>query len=163
MENNRTIYFFQKQNGHIKIGMSKDPKARITSVGYKIKEILQCVYTYKSKTIPASRIESLIHSILEPYALGGEWFDITIEQGKEAVSLAVKHIKKVGHEKIPVWVRVSEELHLACIERAKLEGITVTEFIRRCIYSCMDYDVSIPVLGKINGNDRDDWLKGKIK
>jgi len=73
------IYLIQSlEDGHYKIGISKNPNKRIQQLNTGNSSPLKLINSYKSEF--AEKIEGALHRKYSYLHKNGEWFDLSIEQ-----------------------------------------------------------------------------------
>lgn len=77
MKNKRGyVYFISDVVGHIKIGVSEDPKTRIKQLQTGTIHPLRIVHLIRTKTMKdAYKVEALLHKKLKENCVEGEWFE----------------------------------------------------------------------------------------
>lgn len=100
------VYFIQAGKGHIKIGVSKDPEARLRElqVGASGRElVLLATLPFRSRE-EAFEMEKYLHAELAKFRINGEWFKRAITRhlrsgGKRVIGGTHNHpIKRLMHE-----------------------------------------------------------------
>jgi len=78
------VYFIRSETGEVKIGVSKDPKKRLSSLQAGNPVTLEILTTRKSNR--PYELESKLHSILSDLRVSGEWFDLGNKTPEECLN-----------------------------------------------------------------------------
>jgi len=73
---NRSVYMLRVPDGHVKIGIAKNPLGRLSTLqtGNHCRISVEGFTDIDPSGIPAEAMERRIHDLLEPYRVHGEWF-----------------------------------------------------------------------------------------
>lgn len=100
MSDRTFLYVIGREGGPVKIGVSKQPHARVLDLQTGCPFHLKLFYAHALPTrAEAMRHEEMIHGVYETDRLAGEWFDICEEQGQEAIETAIEidaHFRSLG-------------------------------------------------------------------
>lgn len=83
------VYIIQRGENEIKIGISKRPKARLSSLQVSSPDKLTLVHSEKPQTVSAIAVETALKVLLRPWRKSGEWFRCGAELGKVALHAAI--------------------------------------------------------------------------
>lgn len=129
------VYIIGHEDGPQKIGISKDPEFRQTTLGVEgcRKMACQCCLEGFSRQM-ARRIERHAHMILSDRHLYGEWFDVTVDEAQQAISTAVESAQ--AGDPLPVvkmkrvTIDLDPDLHLRLKTLVPGAGTTIADLIR---------------------------------
>jgi predicted GIY-YIG superfamily endonuclease len=101
------VYFIQAGKGHIKIGVSKDPEARLKDlqVGSSGRELVVLATLPFNTRAEAFEMEKYLHTELARFRINGEWFKRNITRylksgGKRVIGGTHNNpIKRLMHER----------------------------------------------------------------
>ena len=82
------IYVIKAANGHVKVGITADPLARLASLQTGSSQKLELVYACGVKSNDGFAVEQAAHAILWKHRLEGEWFDTTPDMAVAAIAAA---------------------------------------------------------------------------
>jgi len=87
-KNTKHVYVIAAENGPVKIGISKDPDARIHTLEKQSGRLISSQYVSPPHSA-ARYIEKAAHSHFSGARLEGEWFDVPFEEAKAFVEQLV--------------------------------------------------------------------------
>ncbi|KAA1057171.1 GIY-YIG nuclease family protein [Azospirillum argentinense] len=129
-----SVYVIAGDTGPVKIGVSINPKNRLSSVqnGHPHKLALRHVVPVAE----AYRIEGAVHAALADKRLNGEWFDVTADEARSAIDHAIETLKpnRVERRKsggTDLWILISR-LGLTMEMFADLCGMPVDKVKALC-------------------------------
>lgn len=82
------IYLIESDQGHVKIGYSQDPTARLAQLQTAHGKPLVLKYTREISEANTATMERIIHDQLKQYRLSGEWFDIASDIAQSEIDFA---------------------------------------------------------------------------
>jgi|SRR3990172_2221340 len=88
-----SVYVIQSDAGPVKIGVSRQPTARLKTVMQYQPFDAKVVHSICDEEICAFAIERAAHALLSAYRQRGEWFNVSPEQAIEAIAQAIEQIK----------------------------------------------------------------------
>lgn len=74
VENRQYVYLIKSESGLFKIGISTNPRARLSAIISSSGMGAELLAFYKTE-LPARDIEKKLHKLFETYRVRGEWFD----------------------------------------------------------------------------------------
>lgn len=82
------VYCIRAATGHVKVGISRNPDARLRQLQTGHPEALTMVWSEPVATKRAGSVERAIHQALSEKHLRGEWFTVTPDEAREAFAAA---------------------------------------------------------------------------
>jgi hypothetical protein len=82
------IYVVRASNGHVKVGITADPLARLASLQTGSSQKLELVYTCVVQSNEGFAVEQAAHNTLWKHRLEGEWFDTSPDMAVAAIAAA---------------------------------------------------------------------------
>lgn len=123
----RYVYFFQADNGHVKIGQSGDPRVRLNTLSYVVGHRLTVIGVMPSDDARAEEIA--IHRACDEHHFEGEWFRPDVRTKIE--SYRHRFLAELPEaRRVLIQTAVSPELCEALEARAKNEGRTLANLMR---------------------------------
>lgn len=121
--------------GPLKIGIAKNPAARVRQLQGGNPYRLKCLHTVDCGEYDAATIERMAHSLLRENRLSGEWFDVVVAEARAAVDEAITKIQKgefatLGTATCSINIRVDDNLKAAIDAAAEEQGLPVASFIK---------------------------------
>lgn len=105
------IYVVKSATGHVKIGITADPLARLASLQTGSSQKLELVYTCGVKSNDGYAVEQAAHAVLWKHRLEGEWFDTTPEMAVAAIAAASHRLNdpivEIPKDKIPAVLAIA--------------------------------------------------------
>lgn len=89
----KSLYVVQAQSGLVKIGIAKDPAARLEALQTGSPEHLALVHTHMPEDFPADAVERAAHDILRSMRRKGEWFEVSVEQAIDAIQAGLDRLR----------------------------------------------------------------------
>ena len=137
------VYIIGYDDGPKKIGMSKDPASRQKVLGVDGWREMPCVYHRQGfSRETARRIERHTHMMLAEKRIEGEWFDVTADEARTAISAAVASVQ--AGEQLPVVkpkrliIDLDPKLHNRLKIKAYEEGTTIADIARKLLSDWAD-------------------------
>lgn len=117
------IYVIRAVNGHVKIGITADPLARLASLQTGASQKLDLVYACAAQSNDGYAIEQAAHGILWKHRLAGEWFDTTADMAVAAIAAASHRLNdpivEITKDKIAAVLEVAARSDLAAAAKPK--------------------------------------------
>ena len=96
----KRVYVVHRRGGPTRIGVSKDPAARLKDL--RSPDELSLVWE-ESRQNDAQQVERAAHYLLREKHLGGEWFDVSPENAVSTVRRAIKLIEDGRPAPFRLW------------------------------------------------------------
>lgn len=135
-----SVYVMGNPRGPQKIGIAKNPAARLWAVQSGNHSTISLSFTERLERQAAAKVESHAHWLLRDRRLSGEWFNVTPEKAAEAVRTAIEAVSRGDAEGRPsvgrkmLWpdkvVAPLPEGTLARIDAVREDGESKTDFLR---------------------------------
>lgn len=121
------IYFFQDAKLRVKIGRTADPRRRLRALSGLVGHRLTIIGVMLSDDACAE--ESAIHRALAEHRIEGEWFDSIVVSKLDPYR--TRFLDDLPETDVLIQTWTSPELYDALVARAKSEGRTLANFVRR--------------------------------
>jgi hypothetical protein len=136
-----TLYIMESGTGDLKIGISKNPKARLRAMRSHNASEVEIVHVQELGD-DAWKVEGHAHRLLKPHHIKGEWFSTSVERALAAISSAVTCVangesvgRSVGRKKQyeeRITLPLSADM-LAAIDSSLADGEVRLDLIRAAI------------------------------
>lgn len=135
------VYVIGSAQGPQKIGVSDNLTSRVINLQAGKQARLAVVFSQERPRGDARLIERAAHDLLAAKRAEGEWFNVTIDEAIEAVSLAIGKVDSGEIELLPprapqsnvIGVRFERDERKALEVAAAAEDRALAAFIRRCV------------------------------
>lgn len=89
----RAVYVAQREDGLVKIGISKTPQNRVALLAARERMVIELRHTIDRPDGDALLVESIAHEQLTDREREREWFDVPVVAAVEAVQEAVRRVE----------------------------------------------------------------------
>ncbi len=89
------IYLMSRSDGAIKVGCSKNPRRRVTTLRSAQKSAIELKLLAEFPHPMASAVERATHFILSHHSKGAEWFSVSFDQACSAIEHAIDAVDAV--------------------------------------------------------------------
>lgn len=121
------VYFFQDKDTRVKIGQSTDPHRRLLALSRHAGHRLNVIGVMPSDE-PLTE-EAAIHSAFAEHCIEGEWFNAACVAAIDIYRPRFLARLPESQKLVQIWT--SPEFHAACVSRAKSEGRSLANWLRR--------------------------------
>ncbi|TIW23120.1 MAG: GIY-YIG nuclease family protein [Mesorhizobium sp.] len=131
MSAGRSVYVIAAGLGTVKIGLSRDPEARLAGLQVASPVALMLAYAEEFVDVSAHDVERVAHRLMAGSRASGEWFHTSVDDACKAIKRAAEIVRSRPAADRRVWPRPAkdnefvawqERMDITCAEAARLLG-----------------------------------------